>query len=106
LVVDLLVSVANVDVSSSVEVVGEQQVIRSIAGSCVGALHGDEVRRQGLPQGCVGGVDDADEHTKQVMGNSQATGHFEPPVGSMPGSVAVASPSSGARYPSHTVVST
>jgi len=105
LVVDLQVSGANVDVSSSVEVVGEQQVIRSIAGSCVGALHGDEVRRQGLPHGCVGGVDDADEHSEQVVGNSHVARHFEPPVGSTPGSVVVASPSRSAGHPSHIVVS-
>jgi len=62
-VVDLQVSVADVDVSTSAEIVGEQQAIGSIAGSSVGNSHGVEVRR-GLPQGGVAG---ADEHSEQVM---------------------------------------
>ena len=44
-VVDLQVSVTNVNVSTSMEVVGELQTIRSVTGSGVGAPQGDEVRR-------------------------------------------------------------
>ena len=60
-VVDLQVSVANVDVPTGVEVIGETQTIRSVAGSGIRALQGDEVRRQELPQ-C--GVAGADKHSE------------------------------------------
>ena len=83
-VVDLQVYVADADVSIGVEVVGELQANRSVAGSGVGALQGAEVRCHGLPQGGIAG---ADEHSEQVTGNGQVTGvagHFKPPVGSTP----------------------
>jgi len=66
-VVDLQVSVANVDVPTGVEVIGEMQTSGSVAGSGVGALQGDEVRRQEFPQ-C--GVAGADKHSELVTGTA------------------------------------
>ena len=67
--VDLQVSVTDVDVSIGVEVVGGLQPIGSKAGPGVGALRGDEVRREGLSQGGIAG---ADEHSKQVTGMARS----------------------------------
>ena len=48
--IDLQVSVADVDVSTGVKVVGELQAIGSVAGSSIGAPEGDEVRLMGCPK--------------------------------------------------------